>query len=265
MCVSRSGFYAWRSRPPNRYQRADAVLAGKVKQLHYRYHEAYGTRRLQVMLAQLGESVSRRRIRRIKRSQGLWTRRQRRNRYSRHSNPKRLFAPNRLQRCFQATHPNQVWVADVTGIWTRQGWLHLAVVMDLYARRIVAWASGRSAGEQLTLKALQQAIRKRRPSPGLIHHTDRGVHYSSHHYQQLLHRYGLVCSMSRAGDCYDKAAMESFFSSLKNEWLFYRKFNTRADAGEAIHRYIDTFYNRKRLHSTLGYCSPIEYELLNVA
>lgn len=181
--VSRSGYYAWRCRGMNRYARANEQLRKAVNRIHYAHREAYGTRRIKGVLANEGAQVSRDRIAQAKRMLGLWTQRRRRHQRSRQAKPVREVAPNRLQRCFTAAHPNQIWVADVTSVWTQQGWLHVAAVMDLYARRIVGWASGRVNNDDLTRSALKQALQKRRPKPGLLHHSDRGHHYTGQRYR----------------------------------------------------------------------------------
>lgn len=260
--VSRSGYYAWRCRGANRYARANEQLRVAVQRIHYAHREAYGTRRIKTVLANEGHQVSRERIAHAKQLLGLWTQRRRRHQRSQRAKRTREVAPNRLQRCFTAEHPNQVWVADVTSVWTRQGWLHIAAVMDLFARRIVGWASGRVNNDGLTTAALEQALDNRRPQPGLLHHSDRGFHYTGQRYCSLLEKHGLIRSLSRVGDCYDNAAMESFFSSLKNELTHHETYTTRADARVAIYDYIECFYNRQRLHSTLGNISPVQYEKL---
>jgi putative transposase len=261
--VSRSGYYTWRCRGTNRYARANEELRAEVERIHYAHREAYGTRRIKDVLANEGCQVGRERIAAAKQVLGLWTRRRRRHQRSQRAKHVREVAPNLLQRCFTTEHPNQVWLADVTSIWTRQGWLHVAAVMDLYARRIVGWASGRTNNDRLTMAALKQALNNRHPKPGLLHHSDRGFHYTGQRYRSLLEKHGLVRSLSRAGDCYDNAAMESFFSSLKNELTHHESYATRSEARESIYDYIECFYNRKRLHSTLGNISPVQYEKLH--
>ena len=258
--VSRSGYYAWRSRGPNRYTQSNESLRAHVKRIHYQYREAYGTRRIKAVLASEGHHVSRARIVAAKRVLELWTQRRLRQQRSHQAKHVREVAPNRLQRCFHAEHPNQIWLADVSSVWTRQGWLHVAAVMDLYARRIVGWASGRTNNDRLTMTALRQAMKNRTPQPGLLHHSDRGFHYTGQRYRSLLEQHGFIRSLSRAGNCYDNAAMESFFSSLKNELTHHERYTTRAQAREAVYDYIERFYNPKRMHSSLGNLSPIEYE-----
>ena len=260
LSVSRSGYYRWVSAAPNCYREANRTLRQQVKEIHYAHHQAYGTRRIKVVLERQGYQVSRQRISAAKRLLGLYTQRRRCHELTRRSRQQRPMIPDRLQRNFYATHPNQVWVADVTNVWTRQGWLQVAVVLDLYARRVVGWASGRSANDTLTINALRQAIKHRRPKSGLLHHSDRGAAYTAGRYQQELQKHGIVQSLSRPANCLDNAAMESFFSTLKNEKTHHEKYATRAEARQSVYDYIERFYNPQRMHSTLGYYSPVQYE-----
>jgi transposase InsO family protein len=166
-----------------------------------------------------------------------------------------------LERCFKAETPDTAWAGDITYVWTREGWLYLAVLLDLYSRLVVGWAMREDLDRQLCLDALAMALKKRRPQPGLLHHTDRGSQYASHDYRGVLAANGFVCSMSRKGDCWDNAVAESFFATLKTELVHAADFATRAEARTAIFEFIEVFYNRQRLHSHLGYRSPVEYEL----
>jgi putative transposase len=258
--VSRSGFYRWSRAAPNRYVEANKRLCKQVEAIHYANHEAYGTRRIKRVLQQQGHRISRHRVAAAKRLLGLYTQRRRRHELTRRSRQNRPRIDDRLQRNFRADAPNQVWVADITNVWTGQGWLQVAAVMDLYARRIVGWASGRTANDTLTVAALRDAIRRRRPKAGLIHHSDRGAAYTAGRYQQLLEQHGMLPSLSRPANCLDNAAMESFFSTLKNERTHHVKYRTRAEARQSVYDYIEHFYNPKRMHSTLGYYSPVQYE-----
>ena len=260
LSVSRSGYYQWRAAKPNRYQEANRELRQQVEEIHYANHQAYGTRRIKVVLHRRGHEVSRQRIAAAKRVLGLYTQRRRRHELTRRSKQQRPAIPDRLQRNFYASGPNQVWVADVTNVWTQQGWLQVAAVMDLYVRRIVGWASSRSANDTLTIAALQNAIAARKPKPGLVHHSDRGAAYTAGRYQTLLNKHGIVPSLSRPANCLDNAAMESFFSTLKNEKTHHEKYMTRADARQAVYDYIERFYNPQRMNSTLGYHSPVQFE-----
>ena len=260
LSVSRSGYSRWCVAKPNRYQEANRELRQQFEEIQYANHQAYGTRRIKVVLQRQGHEVSRQRIAAAKRVLGLYTQRRRRHELTRRSKQQRAAIPDRLQRNFHASGPNQVWVADVTNVWTHQGKLQVAAVMDLYARRIVGWASSRSANDTLTIAALQNAIAARKPKPGLVHHSDRGAAYTAGRYQTLLNKHGIVPSLSRPANCLDNAAMESFFSSLKNEKTHHEKYMTRADARQAVYDYIERFYNPQRMHSTLGYHSPVQFE-----
>jgi len=260
MELSSSAYYDWLKRPPSARAVSDAALAGELKELHYTYRQAYGTRRLQRELIKRGWRVGRRRVRRLKRLHGLWTRRRRRAIRHQAAYSKPQLAANRLAQRFVAAQPNQIWTADVTSVWTLQGWLHVAVVLDLYARRIVGWASDSRCGDKLTLAALNQALKRRRPRAGLLHHSDRGPHYTSRRYQGRLTQRAIHSSMSRPGNCFDNAPVESFFSTLKSELTHHRRFRTRDQAWVEIKAYIEQFYNRIRAHTSLGYRSPGEYE-----
>ncbi len=258
--VSRSGYYRDAKAVPNRYREANRQLRQDVERIHYEYDESYGTRRIKRVLMTQGRQVSRERIARAKRLLGLYTRRRRRHELTRRSRQVRPVIPNLLKRNFHADRPNQVWVADVTNVWTSQGWLYVAVVIDLFARRVVGWSSGRSANDTLTASALQAAIKNRKPESGLIHHSDRGAAYVSGRYQAILKQNNITASMSRPANCLDNAAVESFFSSLKNERTHHERYSSRADARESVYDYIECFYNPRRMHSTLGYLSPMQFE-----
>lgn len=260
LAVSRSGYYRWCKAAPNRYAVANRSLCSQVEAIHYANHQAYGTRRIKAVLQQQGYQVSRQRVAAAKRLLGLYTQRRRRHELTRRSKQQRPMIADHLQRDFHADAPNQVWVADITNVWTSQGWLQVAAVMDLYARRIVGWASGRMANDTLTVTALRNAIRQRRPKAGLIHHSDRGAAYTAGRYQKVLDEHGMLPSLSRPANCLDNAAMESFFSTLKNERTHHVKYRTRAEARQSVYDYIERFYNPKRMHSTLGYYSPVQYE-----
>ena len=260
--VSPAGYYAWRSRPESRRSAANRALVDDIKRVHRDSSGRYGSPRIHVELTAQGRGASRGRIERLMRRHGIRAimARPRRVRTtdSRHDLP---IAPNLLDRSFSATAPNQVWLADITYIETDQGWLYLAAVMDLYSRRIVGWAMADHLRASLPLAALRMAISAQRPGVGLIHHSDRGVQYASADYRKLMQSAGLRASMSRKGDCYDNAPMESFFHTLKTELVHHRQYATRAEATRDIFAYIEAFYNRTRRHSAIGYISPIEMEL----
>lgn len=259
--VSRSGYYAWRTRGEGKRAQENKALRARLWQLFDSYRRVYGSPRLTISLKREGVSCSRNRVARHMRVMGLRARQKRsyrpRTTDSRHDYP---IAPNRLKEKGRPRIADRVWVSDITYIDTEAGWLYLAGVMDLYSRRIVGWACAGHMKTGLVMEALRGAIRERSPGPGLLHHSDRGCQYASHEYRRALEQIRSVPSMSAAGDCYDNAAMESFWSSLKNEWLHHKRFRTHQEAELAIFDYIETFYNPKRLHSALGYQSPVEFE-----
>jgi transposase InsO family protein len=265
-CVSRSGFYQWVKRgekPSARFQE-DLELAEQIGEVHQQSGNTYGTPRLHAELRDRGRRHSRKRIDRIRRQLGLYGRQKRRYRPrttdSGHDEP---IAPNRLAELPKASRRDQVWVSDITYIPTDAGWLYLAVIMDLYSRRIIGWAFAHHLGTELVAAALRMALVHRRPPDGLVHHSDRGVQYASAAYRHLLKAQGVIASMSRKGCCYDNAAIEAFFSTLKIECVYRSRFETHRSAQREIFRYIETFYNRRRRHSALGYLAPADFEKLS--
>jgi putative transposase len=260
--VSPAGYYAWRSRPESRRAAANRQLVNDIKRVHRDTHGRYGSPRIHVELKAQGRGVSRGRIERLMRHHGIRAIMARPHRVrttdSRHDLP---IAPNLLDRNFVAPAPNCVWLADITYVETDQGWLYLATVMDLYSRRIVGWAMAEHLRAELPLAALQMAIAAKRPGAGLIRHSDRGVQYASADYRKLIQSAGFRASMSRKGNCYDNAPMESFFHTLKTELVHHTLYATRQEAARDIFAYIEGFYNRTRRHSAIGYISPIEMEL----
>lgn len=257
LSVSRSGFHAWRGRELSRHDVKDRALLAHVRRVHIDSREAYGARKVWKELVAQGISCGRHRIARLRRENGIEARRWRRFKVTRYARQHRHIGPDRLRRQFHADQPNRAWVGDVTFIGTRVGWLYLAVLVDLCARKVVGWAMSDRNDEPLVSAALRMAIAQRQPAPGLIHHTDRGALYSSGNYRRLMAIHGMEPSMSRHGDCYDNACAESFFSTLKNELTHGKIFATREAARMAIVEYIEGFYNRKRLHQTLGYRTPV--------
>lgn len=258
--ISRSGFYAWQCRPESRRARADRSLLARIEAIHRESREAYGAVKTWKALRAQGVPCGRHRVARLRRAARIEAKRKRRFRVttqSRHSFP---VAPNVLAREFAVSAPNRVWVGDITFIPTRAGWLYLAVLLDLYARRIVGWAMSPHIDRELVTEALLMALARRRPKPGLLHHTDQGRQYAAGSYRQQLIAHGIEPSMSRKGDCFDNACAESFISTLKNELTHHLQFTTREEARTAIFEYIEVFYNRQRLHQTLGYRSPAEFE-----
>ena len=259
--VSRSGFYAWVDRPAPPKTTADARLVVEIRAALVRGRGAYGSPRVHRELRAHGIRVSRKRIERLMRENGIVARQKRRFVHttdSRHAHP---IAPNLLDRHFDPKAANEAWAGDVTYIATGEGWLYLAVLLDLFSRRVVGWATSAVNDRELALEALRRALRSRRPAPGLVHHTDRGSPYASDEYRQALVDRGIAASMSRTGDCYDNAVAESFFATLKAEHVDYEDFATRAVGTASIGDYVESFYNTARRHSHLGYVSPIEFEL----
>lgn len=260
LAVSCSGFYAWCRRGASARAREDAALKVAVRAAHGASGKRYGSPRIHAELKADDHRVGRKRVARLMREEGIAGQRKRRFRVtteSRHSHP---IAPNVLQRNFTAPAPNKVWVGDITYIWTREGWTYLAALLDLHSRRVVGWSMDSRLDRSLALDALGMALKTRRPEPGLVHHSDRGVQYASAEYRRQLRRHGMVCSMSRKGDCWDNAVAESFFSTLKAELVHRTDFVSRSHARAAVFDYIEAFYNRRRRHSALGYISPVEHE-----
>ncbi len=258
--VSRSGYYRWRSRPESRHAREDRRLLVAIRAVYQQSRCNYGSPRVHRQLQQQQESCGRKRVERLMRSAGLKSRRCRRFKVTTRSVSTHEVAPNWLNRQFRAERPDQVWVGDITYIWTAQGWLYLSVLLDLCTRRVVGWAVSERLTAELARGALSMALGQRRPELGLLHHSDRGCQYTSSCYQEELARWGLQASMSRRGNCYDNAVAESFFSTLKAELESYGQYRTRQQAVSELFDYIERFYNRQRLHSSLGYLSPAEFE-----
>jgi putative transposase len=262
LSVSVSGYYAWCKRAPSQHSREDAQLAEKVKTAFENNRCVYGSPRVHAELRAEGLRCACKRVARLMREQGLTASRPRHRTITTHSEPEAQVAPNLLQRDFRADAPNSKWVADTTYIWTAEGWLYLAVVLDLFSRLVVGWSMASIQDATLVTQALRMAVARRRPQAGLLHHSDRGSTYTSQDYQSLLRQEGMRISMSRTADCYDNAAVESFFHSFKGECVDGASFQTRAQARGCTFDYLECFYNRTRRHSTLHYMSPLEYEQL---
>ena len=257
--VSRSGYYAWKRRLPSQRAQMDEALLGEIVRLYEENRQVYGSPRIQAALEDAGIGVGRKRVSRLMRENGIVAEPYRRMKW------KRPFktaagAPNLVQRQFNVLEPNRIWAADVTSFWTGSGWVHLAIVMDLYSRRIIGWAMQGQMTERLIIDALDMAITSRQPRGPLIHHSDQGSQYQSHLFRSKLQAYGIQMSMSRKGNCWDNAVIESFFKTAKAELLNDGRFQTREQARAQLFDYIEVFYNRKRKHSTLGYQSPAQYE-----
>jgi transposase InsO family protein len=261
MDVSSSGYYAWRKRPASPRAQRDQPLLTRIRAIYMRSRQTYGSPRIQAELVAQGERINHKRVERLMHQSGLQARHKRRYRIATTQVDARLpIAPNRLAQTFQASAPNQTWLSDITYVPTAEGWLYLAAVLDLYSRRIVGWGLSQTLATPLVLQALQMALGRRRPSAQLIHHSDRGCQYASIEYCEQLAAHGLLPSMSRSGNCYDNAPMESFFATLKTELIHRSTFVSRAQARQEIVGYIEGFYNPTRRHSALGYRSPLEFE-----
>jgi len=259
--VTRSGYYAWRKRAPSATAERRAKLTDQIRHVHERSRAVYGSPRVHRDLIAEDVRCSKNTVAKLMRAAGLRSKMHRRFRVrtteSRHAHP---IAPNRLNRAFCQPQPDRAWAADITYVRTAEGWLYLAVVIDLCSRKIVGWATSDSLAADLCLRALRLAIEQRRPQNEVLHHSDRGVQYACDDYQGLLTRYGLQASMSRRGNCYDNAVAESFFGTLKTELVYHEHYTTQEVARQSLFEYIEVFYNRRRRHSSLGHLSPVEYE-----
>jgi putative transposase len=258
--VSVSGYYGWSGRAVSQREIDDARLIDKIRRIYEASDGVYGVRRIHRQLLVDSERCSVNRVARLMRKCGIAARRKRKFRVTTDSKHSLPVAQNLLNRQFHSAGPNQVWVSDITYIWTLEGWLYLAAVLDLHSRMVVGWSMSERLDRSLVLDALSMATGRRNPKPGLIHHSDRGSQYASHDYQATLANHEMRPSMSRKGDCWDNAVAESFFSTLKTERVHHRLYRSRADARRDIFEYIEVFYNRLRLHSTLGYLSPVQFE-----
>ena len=261
LLVSTSGFYAWQYRKPSAQQLRKEALTVQVKAAHEASRKTYGSPRVTRKLRKAGEQVTVKTVAKIMQENDIAARKKRRFKATTDSKHTKRIADNLLQRDFTAEAPNQVWVTDVTAVWTLVGWVYLAAIIDLFSRRVVGWAMSESNDTMLALSALDRAVALRMPPPGLIHHSDRGSPYGSDDYIARLDAVGMVRSMSRKGDCWDNAVAESFFSTLEYECRGLHDFAGINDAHYVIGDYIDGFYNLERLHSTIDYCSPIEFEI----
>jgi transposase InsO family protein len=264
LSVSPSGYYAWRSRPESPRKSANRVLLDDIQRIHARHRERYGAPRIHAELCAEGQTVGRKRIERMMRHHGIRARGPRRYRVcttdSKHSLP---VAPNLLDQNFVADRPNQVWLADITYIPTAEGWLYLAVILDLFTRKVIGWAMRDHMRAELTIAALTMAIQRRRPRAGLIHHSDRGSQYAAGDYRDILRAAAITRSMSRKGNCWDNAPMESFFGTLKTELVHQSEYLDRDAARRDLFAYIEGYYNRQRIHSAIGYITPDQAEAMS--
>ena len=258
--VSPAGYYAWRSRPESHRAVSARTLLSAIKVIHQESRETYGSPSIWDARLKQGHGVGEHRVARLMRQHGIRAKTVKQWRATTQSHHRFPVAANTLNRQFTVEYPNRVWAGDITYVWTTEGWLYLAVVLDLYSRTVIGWALEARLTGELTQQALAMAIRRRTPSAGLLHHSDRGSQYAATAYQQLLTTHGIAGSMSRRGNCWDNACVESFFGTLKRELIYHRQYRTRDEATQDIFEYIEVFYNRRRRHSTLGYDSPAEFE-----
>jgi len=258
--VSRSGFYHWRARGPNQQERSNRELDSRICKLFVRHKQRYGAPRIMDDLRDEGFECSENRVARRMRALGLRAIQAKKFKVTTDSNHSKPVAPDLLEQDFSAEAPNQKWTSDITYVWTDEGWLYLAVVMDLYSRAIVGWSMNRRMTQQLVCDALSMALFRRHFPKGTIIHSDRGSQYCSKRYQRLISNNGLRCSMGRRANCYDNAAMESFFHTLKVELVHRERYPTRRMAKSKIFEYIETYYNRQRKHSAIGYKIPMQFD-----
>ena len=260
LSVAASGYYAWR-RQEGRVREYDNIrLLTKIKAIHGRSEETYGSPRIYYKLREDGQTCGRNRVARIMRENGIRVKTTKKFKVTTDSDHAMPLAENLLDRQFEVDQANTVWTSDITFLWTREGWMYLAVVLDLFSRRIVGWAMDKRMKRSLVIDALTMAIGRRNPQSGLLVHSDRGSQYASNDYQQILKNHGFDCSMSRRGNCWDNAVTESFVSTLKRERVHHRKYRSRQEAHADIFNYIECWYNPHRIHSTLGYQSPAQFE-----
>lgn len=262
--VSSSGYYDWKERPESNRAKRHRLLLGKIRHSHQASREIYGSPRIHQDLVEDGEIVGENTVALLMQRYGIQSKVHKRFVVTTNSRHTKKPASNRLNRVFFASKPNEKWVSDVTFIPTREGWLYLATIMDLYSRYIVGWAMDKANTTQLISNALDMSLAQRDEPRGLLLHSDQGVQYASTDYQEKLSENHIICSMSRKGDCWDNAAMESFYHSLKTEWVNFEDYRTRNEAKASLFEYIELFYNRRRRHSSIGYQSPLQFEQENV-
>ncbi len=265
MQVSRSAYYDWLQRPQTATEKEDFELTTLIHSIFKRSRATYGTRRIKKVLLDQQRTVSRRRISRLMDQENLACKTKRKFKATTDSKHNKPISPNLLDRKFKVSQPNRVYVGDITYLHTQEGWLYLAVVIDLYSRQVVGWSMADHMRTQLVNDALLMAIWKRKPDKGLLWHTDRGSQYASESHRALLIQYSICQSMSRKGNCWDNAVSESFFHTLKTELIHHETYQTRSTAKQAVFEYIEVFYNRERRHSAMGYLSPVDYELQQMA
>ena len=258
--VSKSAFYKWKKNPIAKRKQSDEKLTEDIRKAFKVSRSTYGSPRIRAYLAKKGIKCGRHRVAKLMKKANIVSKVKRKYKVTTDSKHKLPVAENLLNRDFAPNGPDQSWVQDITYIWTAEGWLYLAIVMDLYSRKVVGWSIQDNMRKALVIDALDMAIKARRPTQNLLAHSDRGSQYCSALFQAKLKAHGMICSMSGKGECWDNAVAESFFHSLKTEHVYLNKFKTREAAKQSVFEFIEVFYNRERLHSTLGFCSPVEYE-----
>jgi transposase InsO family protein len=263
--VSRSGFHTWLNRPESRRSLENRALEAKIRVLHSASHGIYGSPKIHQDLVDDGIRCGKNRVARIMRKAGIRSRTKKKFKATTNSRHNFPIAPNLLNQDFNVDAPDRTWVGDITYIHTNEGWLYLAVLLDLFNREVVGWSASSRMTRQLAIDALQMAFDRRDPGKGLLHHSDRGSQYASTDYQNILKEHGIICSMSRKGNCYDNAVAESFFGRLKTEWVNHNRYLNRSEAMQSLFYYIEIFYNRKRRHSSINYVTPQEYEAFSLA
>jgi transposase InsO family protein len=263
--VSRSGYHSWLKRPESKTSRENRALEAKIRVLHAASHAIYGMPKIHRDLVDDGIRVGKNRVARIMKKAGIRSRTKKKFKATTNSQHNLPVAPNLLKQEFKVNTPDSVWAGDITYIYTNEGWLYLAVLLDLFNREVVGWSASSRMTRQLTIDALQMALGRRKPFKGLLHHSDQGCQYASTNYQKILKEHEMVCSMSRRGNCYDNAVVESFFGRLKSEWVNHHRYQSRSEAIRSLFYYIEIFYNRKRRHSSINYVTPQEYEYFSLA
>jgi transposase InsO family protein len=258
--VSKSGYYAWGIRPQSKRARENEKLDHHIKTIYRKNKGTYGSPRITKALNRQNIACSENRVARRMRINDIKAKTKKRFKVTTNSKHNHPVAKNLLDQNFKAQRPNQVWASDITYIWTREGWMYLAVIVDLFGRHIVGWAMDNHLGQELVVNALKQAIWRRRPPKGVIFHSDQGVQYACQAFRKLLQQHKFIQSMSGKGNCYDNAVVESFFHTLKTELIYFENYRTREDAKNSIFEYIEVYYNRDRMHSTLNYYSPVQFE-----
>lgn len=261
--VSRGGYYKWEQREPSKRKKENKMLLDKIKGIHKKTKKRYGSPRITQELRKEGLLCGKNRVADLMRKNNIQAKAKKKFKATTNSKHNYPIAPNLLEQQFIAQGPNKVWASDITYIWTREGWLYLAAILDIWSRKIVGWAMGERQTKELVIGALKQAIGRRPVKKGIIHHSDRGSQYASTEYSKMLKKHGFQQSMSKKGDCYDNAIMETFFHTLKTELIYWEHYKTRSEAKKSIFEYIEMFYNRERLHSSLDYNSPEDYEQFN--